>query len=61
MIVLFFSIALLVATAQGWILSSLSARTHQVRQLAGGVLILVGLWLLALALWAEGLVKIIVG
>jgi TRAP-type C4-dicarboxylate transport system permease large subunit len=53
MIVLMFGIALAVALAQEQLVSTLKARTRQVKQAGGSVLILVGIWLLVLGIWSD--------
>jgi len=58
MVVLFFAVATLVAFAQERTLSGLRAQTLRVKRWGGIVLLGVGSWLLALAIWAEAFVKI---
>jgi hypothetical protein len=47
------ALALLVGTAQARLLDALKAGTQQVKRWSGIVLLLVGAWLIALALWAD--------
>lgn len=58
MVLLFFTLAALVAYAQDRTLTILREQTIQVKQWGGGVLILVGSWLLATAIWAAAFSKI---
>lgn len=50
---LMFALALALASAQERLISRLRASTHQVKVWGGRILILVGLWLLILAAWAD--------
>lgn len=58
MVLLFFTLAALVAYAHERTLATLREQTVRVRQWGGGVLLLVGSWLLATAVWAEAFSKI---
>jgi hypothetical protein len=53
LVVLFFLLATLVATAQERTLAVLRDQTIQVKRWGGWVLLGIGSWLLALAIWAE--------
>lgn len=57
MVWLFFTLATLVAFAQERTLAALRKQTVRVRQWGGVVLMLVGSWLLATAIWAEAFAK----
>lgn len=58
MVVLFFLLAGLVASAQARALAVLRGQTVRVKRWGGAVLIGVGCWLLALAIWAEAFARI---
>ncbi len=42
-----------IGTAQEHVIQSLKTRTHKIKRMGGVILILTGLWLLVLAIWAE--------
>lgn len=46
-------LAVLVGAAQEQLVDSLKAGTRQIKRWSGVVLLLVGAWLIALAIWAE--------
>ena len=50
---LIFILAVAIATAQERFVSTLRAGVGQVKQWGGRLLILVGLWLIALSIWAD--------
>jgi uncharacterized membrane protein YidH (DUF202 family) len=50
---LMFILAALIASAQEKVIRMLRAQAHQVKQWGGTVLILVGVWLIVLAVWAS--------
>ena len=58
MVLLFFLLAVLVASAQERTLAVLRDQTVQVKRWGGLVLIGVGGWLLALAIWATAFARI---
>ena len=49
---LMFGLASLIGLAQEGVVAALRAQTHQVRRWGGWVLMLAGLWLAALGIWA---------
>lgn len=51
---LLFGLSLTVALAQEALLERLRARATTIKRSAGWVLVVVGLWLVALAVWADG-------
>ena len=53
MSILLFSLSLLIALAQEHVVNTLRANTARVKRWSGYILLGVGLWLLALALWAD--------
>ena len=53
MALLMFALAFLIGAAQERVVDALKASTQQVKQWSGVVLLLVGAWLIALAIWAE--------
>ncbi len=59
MVILFFTLSLLVASAQERVLDALRGETLRIRRWGGMVLIGVGAWLLALAIWGQALVDIL--
>lgn len=48
-----FGLSFSIAVVQAKVASSLRVRTQQVKRWGGYVLIIVGLWLIALAIWAD--------
>lgn len=54
---LMFVLALAVALAQESLVARLRANTERVKIWGGRILILVGLWLIALAIWADFFVQ----
>jgi len=58
MAVLMLVLAVLVGAAQERLVDRLKAGTRQVKQWSGVVLLLVGAWLIALAIWAEFFARI---
>jgi cytochrome c biogenesis protein CcdA len=59
MVILFFTLSLLVASAQEQVLRAMRAETLRIRRWGGMVLIGMGAWLLALAIWGQALVDIL--
>ena len=53
MVLLMFGLALAIALAQIRLVTALKARVHEMKQWGGWILILVGLWLVVLGLWAD--------
>lgn len=53
MALLTFGLAVLVGAAQQRVVDALKAETQHVKRWSGGVLLLVGAWLIALAVWAD--------
>lgn len=53
-----FSLALLIGAAQERLVDAMRAGTRQIKQWSGVVLLLVGAWLIALAIWAEFFARI---
>lgn len=53
MMLLMFTLALLIALAQEQLVSSLKNKTQLVKKWGGRILIVVGLWLMTLAIWAD--------
>ena len=53
-----FSLALLIGAAQERLVDAMRAGTRQIKQWSGVVLLLVGVWLIALAIWAETFARI---
>lgn len=52
-VLLLFGLTLAIGTARQHVLATLHANTTRIKQLTGLILLLVGLWTLALALWAD--------
>lgn len=52
-VVLLFGLALAIGTAQEHLVRTLQAGAAQVKHWGGAILILVGLWLIVLAIWAD--------
>jgi cytochrome c biogenesis protein CcdA len=53
MTALMFGLALLIGLAQTRTIALLKAGTQQIKRWSGAVLVVVGAWLIALALWAD--------
>lgn len=53
MAVLMLVLAVLVGVAQEQLVDKLKAGSRQIKQWSGVVLLLVGVWLIALAIWAD--------
>lgn len=53
MATLMFGLAVLVGAAQEWVVNMIKAGTSNVRRWSGVVLVGIGLWLLALTIWAD--------
>ncbi|CAN5650304.1 hypothetical protein BH23CHL2_BH23CHL2_25800 [soil metagenome] len=51
-VILLFGLAYAIASAQDWLVETLRSRASKIKH-GGGVLIGVGLWFLALAIWAD--------
>jgi uncharacterized membrane protein YidH (DUF202 family) len=49
---LMFGLAVTIALSQRRLVSTIKTRVHEVKRWGGWVLILVGLWLMALGIWA---------
>lgn len=60
MVLLMFGLSLLIATAQEHIVNVLRANVAQIKRWGGAILIAVGLWLIALAIWANFFLQILV-
>ncbi len=58
MVVLFFSTALAIASAQDHFVDRLKTRTGQIKRWGGYILIAVGLWFLALTIWTDTFVTV---
>ncbi len=58
LVLLLFGLALLIATGQQRVLRGLTVHTGRVKRWGGAVLIGVGLWTLALAIWADAFARI---
>lgn len=52
-VLLLFTLALVVANAQDWLVDTLRARASKIKHGGGVVLVGVGVWFLALAIWAD--------
>lgn len=57
-VLLLFGLALAVGSAQQRVISTLQAGTAHVKRYGGLILLLVGLWTLALAIWASAFAEI---
>ncbi len=57
-VLLLFGLALAVGTAQQRVVATLQAGTAQVKRWGGAILLLVGLWTIALAIWADAFAEI---
>lgn len=53
MALLMFALAFFVGTAQQRVVNTLKEETHRVKRWSGIILLLVGAWLIALAIWPE--------
>jgi len=58
MVLLMFGLSLVIATAQEHIVGMLRANVTQVKRWGGGILILIGLWLIVLGIWADTFAQI---
>jgi cytochrome c biogenesis protein CcdA len=61
MVLLMFGLSLAIALAQNRLVTAFKARVHEMKRWGGWILILVGLWLVVLGLWADfftGLLKV---
>lgn len=58
MVLLMFGLSLAIATAQEQIVGVLRANVTQVKRWGGLILILIGLWLVALGIWANAFAQI---
>lgn len=58
MALLMFALAFLIGAAQRRVVVALKVGTQQVKQWSGLVLLLVGGWLIALAVWADFFVRV---
>ena len=58
MVGLVFILATAVGVAQDRLITNLKRSTHTIKRWSGGVLIVVGVWLLALAIWAAGFARL---
>lgn len=58
MVLLMFGLSMLIAAAQEQIVGILRANVTQVKRWGGAILILVGLWLIALGIWVETFAQI---
>ena len=57
-ILLMFALALTIALAQEQLVATMKAKTAEVKQWGGRILILVGIWLVILGIWANALTQI---
>ncbi|MCB0016944.1 MAG: hypothetical protein KDE09_04085 [Anaerolineales bacterium] len=57
-VLLIFSLSVSVALAQEQLVELLRAETSNVKQWGGRILVVVGLWLVILGIWAEAFAKI---
>ncbi len=48
-----FGLSIAIAAAQEWRVEALRASIGQVKRWGGAILVLVGLWLIVLAIWAQ--------
>jgi len=55
---LMFALSLLTATAQEHIVGAMRANVTQVKRWGGAILMLIGLWLIILAIWANTFAQI---
>lgn len=53
MALLMFVLAILIGTAQQEVVAALKEGTPRIRRWSGAVLLVVGIWLIALAVWAD--------
>lgn len=53
-----FALALSIALAQEQLVATMKARTSKVKQWGGRILILVGIWLIILGIWANAWAQI---
>ena len=58
MVLLMFGLSLVIATAQDQIVGALRANLTQVKRWGGIILILIGLWLTALGIWADAFARL---
>lgn len=58
MTLLLFTLATAVGWAQERVVAGLKQSTYAVKRWSGGVLILIGVWLLALAIWADAFARL---
>ncbi|MGH2562537.1 MAG: hypothetical protein ACRDJH_26045 [Thermomicrobiales bacterium] len=57
-VLLLFGLAMAIGTAQEQVVATLRASTAQVKRWGGWILILVGVWSIALAIWADWFARI---
>jgi cytochrome c biogenesis protein CcdA len=58
MVLLMFALSLAVALAQSRLVNTLKASVHEVKRWGGWILVLVGLWLVILGIWANFFAKV---
>ena len=58
MVLLMFGLSLVIATAQEQIVGALRANVIQVKRWGGVILMLIGLWLITLGIWANTFAQI---
>lgn len=57
-VLLMLGLAVAIGLAQDELVARIRAHTQQVKRLSGGILIVVGLWTLAIGIWAESFAQI---
>jgi cytochrome c biogenesis protein CcdA len=57
-VLLMFALSLAVALAQSRLVNTLKASVHEVKRWGGWILVLVGLWLVILGIWANFFAKV---
>ena len=57
MVLLMFGLSIAIALAQSRLVGTVKARVQEIKRWGGWVLILVGLWLIVLGIWAEFFTK----
>jgi len=56
--ILMFSLSLAIAFAQEQLIQTIRAQVVVIKKWSGGVLILVGLWLIVLGIWAQAFARV---
>jgi hypothetical protein len=58
-VLVMFGLVFAVGTSQEGVIRGLKANTHRIRRWSGVILVLVGTWLIILAIWADAFARIL--